>query len=150
MRENSLVSVMVRVMASSADASHQRKVSEHDPHKAVETFLNLAKEGFSYQDDWWQFGINENGDIVGFVLPVIFQGCAKEGLEEGTIYEIGVVPEYRGLGLAKDLLSRGTRTLQDVGVWQIFCDTAVNNERMISVFKQLGYRQHSEPWERPI
>lgn len=125
-------------------------MSEHDPNEAAEMFLNASRDGFSYQDEWWQLGINGNGDIVGFVLPVIFEGCAKEGLEEGTIYEIGVVPEYRGLGFASDLLSKGTRILQEVGVWRVFCDTDVDNVRMISAFKRVGYRQYSEPWERPV
>ncbi|MDZ7966169.1 MAG: GNAT family N-acetyltransferase [Nostoc sp. DedSLP03] len=52
--------------------------------------------------------------ILGFVLPVIFTGCAKEDKEEGTIYDIGVLPEYRGQGFANDLLSQGTRILQEV------------------------------------
>lgn len=150
MRDNPLIRVVARVMASSMDVSHQRKVSEHEPHQAAEKYLNSASDGFSYQDDWWQFGINENGDIVGFVLPVIFSECAKEGKEEGTIYSIGVVPEYRGFGFANDLLSQGTRTLQKIGVWRVFCDTPVSNVRMISAFKRVGYRQYSEPWERPI
>ncbi|WGV27497.1 GNAT family N-acetyltransferase [Halotia branconii] len=150
MLDNSLISVVARVMASSRDASHQKQVSEHEPHKAAEKFLNSASDGFSYQHDWWQFGINKNGDIVGFVLPVIFEKCAKEGKEEATIYDIGVLPEYRGLGFANDLLSQGTRILQNVGVWRIFCDTDVNNVRMISAFKRVGYRQYSEPYKRPI
>lgn len=148
--DDQLISVVARVMASSVDASDQRKVSEHNPHEAAEIFLNSSGDGFSHQDDWWQFGINKEGDIVGFVLPVIFTGCAKEGLEEGTIYYIGVVPEYRGFGFANDLLSKGTRTLQEVGVWQVFCDTAANNLSMISAFKRVGYRQYGEPWNRPV
>ncbi len=150
MHDNSLIKVVARVIASSMDASHQKQVSEYEPDEAAEKLLNSANDGFSYQDDWWQFGINENGDIVGFVLPVIFEECAKEGKEEGTIYDIGVLPEYRGLGFASDLLSQGTRILQDIRVWRIFCDTAISNVRMISAFKRVGYRQYSEPWERPI
>lgn len=150
MRDNLLISVVARVMALSLDASDRKRVSERNPHEAAEIFLNASIDGFSYQDKWWQFGINETGEIVGFVLPVIFTGCAKEGLEEGTIYYMGVVPEYRGLGFASELLSKGTRTLQDVGVWRIFCDTAVNNVPMISAFDRVGYRQYSEPWERPV
>ncbi|MDF5732617.1 MAG: GNAT family N-acetyltransferase [Rhizonema sp. PD38] len=150
MGNNLLISVVARVMASSMDESHQRKVSEHSPLEAVEKYLNSASDSFWYLDDWWQFGINENGDIVGFVLPVIFSGCAQEGKQEGTIYDIGVVPEYRGLGFANDLLLLGTRTLQDIGVYRVFCDTSIRNVRMISAFKQVGYRQYSEPWERPL
>lgn len=80
----------------------------------------------------------------------MFNVCAKGDLEEGTLYYLGVVPEYRGLGFANDLLSQGTRILQEIGVWRIFCDTAVVNVRMISAFKQVGYRQYSESWERPV
>lgn len=148
--DDQLVSVVTSVMVSSLDASDQKRASENDLHAAVEGFLDSAREDFSYQPGWWQFGINENGDIVGFVLPVIFSGSAKEGLEEGTIYYLGVLPGYRGLGFANDLLAQGTRTLQEVGVWQVFCDTAVANAPMISAFERVGYRQYSEPWERPV
>jgi ribosomal protein S18 acetylase RimI-like enzyme len=148
-QDNQLISVVTSVMALSLDASDQKRV-EDDPHTAAEGFLDSAREDFSYQPEWWQFGINENGDIIGFVLPVIFNGGAKEGLEEGTIYYLGVLPEYRGLGFATDLLAQGTRTLQEIGVWQVFCDTAIANEPMISAFKRVGYRQYSEPWERPV
>jgi ribosomal protein S18 acetylase RimI-like enzyme len=148
--DDQLISTVTRVMAESADASDRRRALEHDPHKATEIFLNSAREDFAYQDDWWQFGINEKGEIVGVVLPVIFPACAKDGLEEGTIYYLGVLPEYRGLGLANDLLFKGTQILQEVGVWRIFCDTAMDSVRMISAFKRVGYQQYSEPWERPV
>lgn len=144
------VSVVARVMTLSMDASDQRRASEDNPHAVIETFLNSARDDFSYQDDWWQFGINGNGDIVGVVLPVTFNGCAKGNLEEGTLYYLGVLPEYRGLGFANDLLLQGTRILQEIGVWRIFCDTAVVNVPMISAFKRVGYRQYGEPWERPV
>lgn len=148
--DDQLISTVTRVMAESVDASDRRRASERDPRKATEMFLNSARKDFAYQDEWWQFGINGEGEIVGFVLPVIFPGCAKEGLEEGTIYYMGVLPEYRGLGLANDLLSKGTQILQEVGVWRVFCDTAMDNAKMIAAFKRVGYRQYSEPLERPV
>jgi ribosomal protein S18 acetylase RimI-like enzyme len=148
--DDQLISAVMQVIAESDDASDHRKASEHDPYKATEIFLNEAREDFAYQDEWWQFGIDEQGEIVGFVLPVIYPGFTKDGLEEGTIYYIGVLPKYRGLGFANDLLAKGTRILQEVGVWQVFCDTAVDSLRMISAFKRIGYRQYSEPYERPV
>jgi ribosomal protein S18 acetylase RimI-like enzyme len=134
----------------SVDASDRLRALAPDPRKAAALFLNSARDDFAYQDDWWQLGINETGEIVGFVLPVIYPGFAKAGLEESSIYYMGVLPAYRGLGFANDLLAKGTQILQTVGVWQVFCDTAVDNLRMISAFKRVGYRQHSEPYERPV
>lgn len=145
-----LISVLACVMDSSTDASDRKDVSEHGSRQAAERFLAESKDGLSYRDEWWQFGINSNDKIVGFVFPVVYKGCAKDGLEEGTIYYIGVLPEYRGLGFANDLLSKGTQVLQEIGVWRVFCDTDVNNAPMISVFQRVGYRQYSEPWERPL
>ncbi|MBD3885483.1 hypothetical protein IFO70_27555 [Phormidium tenue FACHB-886] len=47
----------------------------------------------------WQFGINLTGDIVGVVLPVTFNECAKEGVEEETIYYMGFYQSIEGLVL---------------------------------------------------
>ena len=145
-----LISALAQVMDSSIDASDQNDVLQRGSRQAAEKFLAESHEGFSYQDEWWQFGFNSNNEIVGFVFPVVYEGGAKDGLEEGTIYYIGVLPEYRSLGFANDLLLKGTRVLQEIGVWRVFCDTAVNNAPMISVFQRVGYRQHGEPWERPL
>lgn len=143
-----LISTLAQLMSSSIDASNQKAVLERGARQAAEQFLEASTDDFSYRDDWWQFGFNNNEEIVGLVLPVVYKGCAKDGLEEGTIYYIGVLPKYRGLGFANDLLFKGTRVLQDVGVWRVFCDTDVKNVPMISVFRRVGYRQYSEPWER--
>lgn len=145
-----LLSVVARVMESSIDASDRKQVVEHGSRQAAEQFLSESKDGFLYQDEWWQIGFNSDDRVVGFVFPVIYPDCAKDGLEEATIYYIGVLPEYRGQGFATDLLLNGTRVLQDVGVWRVFCDTDANNLPMISTFKRVGYQQYGEPYQRPL
>lgn len=145
-----LLLLVTQVIESSADASDKKKVAQQNSHQVAKQFLSEAKDEFSYQDDWWQVGINSNGTIVGFVLPVIYPGYDRDGLEEATIYYIGVLPEHRGHGFATDLLSKGTRALQEVGVWRIFCDTDANNVSMISTFERVGYQQHDEPYRRPL
>ncbi|MEA5449245.1 GNAT family N-acetyltransferase [Leptolyngbya sp. CCNP1308] len=145
-----LLSVVAQVMESSIDASDQKQVMERGSREVAKQFLAESKDGFSHQNEWWQIGLSSDDKIIGFVFPVIYQGGAKNGLEEATIYYIGVLPEHRGQGFATDLLSKGTRVLQDIGVWRVFCDTDVNNIPMISTFERVGYQQHSEPWKRPL
>lgn len=145
-----LVSLVAQAMKSSADANLQERLASRDSQQAAEQFLSEASEGFAYQDDWWQVGFNAENEPVGFVLPVIYEGYDRDGLEEATIYCIGVVPQYRGSRLGTDLLIKGTRVLQDVGVWRIFCDTTINNAAMISTFQRVGYQQCGEPYPRPI
>ena len=145
-----LLSIIGRVMESSIYVSDRKQVLERGSRQAARKFLSESKDGFFYQDEWWQIGFSSDDRIVGFVFPVIYPDCARDGLEEATIYYIGVLPEYRGQGFAADLLLKGTRVLQDVGVWRVFCDTDANNIPMISAFKRVGYQQYSEPWQRPL
>ena len=143
-----LLSVVALVMESSIDLSDRQQVLKRGSHQAAKLFIAESRNGFSYQDEWWQIGVNSDDKIVGFVFPVVYEGCAKENLEEGTIYYIGVLPKYRGRGFATDLLLKATRILQDVGVWRVFCDTDVNNIAMISTFERVGYQQYGEPMQR--
>ena len=150
LRYEVLLSAVALVMESSIDASDRKQVVERGSRQAAGQFLSESKDGFLYQDEWWQIGFSSDDRVVGFVFPVIYPGCAKDGLEEATIYYIGVLPEYRGQGFATDLLLKGTGVLQNVGVWRVFCDTDANNIPMISTFKRVGYQQYSEPWQRPL
>lgn len=150
LNHETLVSLVAQVMASSVDPSIQKQLADQDSYQAVEQFLFEAREGFAYQVDWWQVGLNTANDFVGFVLPVIYEGCDRDGLEEATIYFIGVLPQHQGSQFGTDLLLKGTRILQDVGIWRVFCDTAVNNAAMISTFQRVGYQQCGEPYARPL
>ncbi len=145
-----LLSTVAQVMELSLDARDQKQVSKYGSDQAAEKFITEAKDGFFYQDQWWQVGVNSDSKVVGFIFPVIYENSTKDGREEATIYYIGVLPQYRGQGFGTDLLLKGTSVLQDVGVWRVFCDTDVNNIPMISTFKEVGYQQHSEPYLRPL
>lgn len=148
--DQELISTVAQVMETSIDASDRKEVLKHGAYHAAELFLNASRDDFFYENEWWQLAYNDKQKIVGFVLPVIYQNCAKNGLEEGTIYYIGVLPEFRGNGFSKDLLLKGTRILQNIGVWRVFCDTDVQNRPMISAFEQVGYKQYSQPCQRPL
>jgi GNAT superfamily N-acetyltransferase len=95
-------------------------------------------QGYSYRAEWWQLLVHD-GTAVGFVLPATFDGCERHGLDEATIYHMGVAPRYRGLGLARRLLLKATQTLVEHGIWRIHCDTAAANAPMIHLFESEGW-----------
>lgn len=145
------IAMVAKVRADSFDRSDQQQVAQQGAEQATRQFLAEAKgNGFFYQEQWWQVGIDSNGHIVGFVLPVIYEGYAKDGLEEATLYYIGVLPKHRRQGYGVDLLLAGTKTLQEIGVWRIFCDTDVQNKAMIAAFERAGYERTGGPYERPL
>jgi GNAT superfamily N-acetyltransferase len=132
-----LAQLVGTVLANSVDASDQAAVEALGPEGAAKRILS-PPQGFSYRQEWWQLLMY--GDVAaGFVLPVIFDGCARDGLDEATIYHMGVVPSYRGRGLARLLLRKATHTLVDHGVWRIHCDTAAANAPMIHLFESEGW-----------
>ena len=87
--------------------------------------------------------------MAGFVLPVIYDGCSRDGLDEATIYHMGVAPAHRGTGIGRLLLRHATQRLVSHGVWRIYCDTSSNNEPMIHLFEREGWTR-LPAHERPI
>jgi ribosomal protein S18 acetylase RimI-like enzyme len=144
------VTAVGRAMVGSLDQSDQKKVRELGVAQAAAHFLTEVTDYFEYQPQWWQLGYDQQGNLVGFVQPVIYPGCSKDGLEEGTLYYIGVVPEQRGNRYIDDLLLHATSILQRVGVWRIYCDTDVLNQPMIQAFQRAGYQPAGPSYMRPL
>ncbi|OUL33486.1 GNAT family N-acetyltransferase [Nostoc sp. T09] len=137
-------------ITSSLDRSDQKAVRELRADQAAAKLIAQVSDDFDYEPEWWQLGFNNADELVGFIQPVIYRGCRKDNLEEGTIYYIGVMPKQRGKRYIYDLLCQATQLLQQIGVWRIFCDTDVLNTPMIRAFQEVGYRQYSSPWQRPL
>lgn len=140
-----LVEAVGQSMVGSLDRSDQKMLAESPPHTAAKNFVDEAAEYFTYDLSWWQLAYDQNDELVGFVQPVVFPDCQKGGLEEATVYYIGVLPKHRENGYGYDLLCQCTHIMQEVGVWRIYCDTDVQNASMIETFKQAGYVQEGEP-----
>ena len=135
-----LTQLVGAVLASSVDASDLAAVKALGPDGAAANVLS-PPPGYSYDRQWWHVLTFEDTP-AGFVLPVVFDGCARDGLDEATIYHMGVAPTYRGRGLARLLLRRATNTMLDHGVWRIYCDTAAANAPMIHLFQSEGWTRH--------
>ena len=74
-----------------------------------------------------------DGKLVGFTIP-----SANE--DTPVIGYLGVVPEMRGHGYARDLLAEATRILADQGASRVRADTDVTNLPMAATFDRTGYR----------
>ncbi len=142
-----LTRLVSAVLANSVDASDIAAVEALGPRSAAERVLS-PPDGFSYLPEWWQV-LRYGDSAAGFVLPVTFDGCDRDGLDEATIYHMGIAPAYRGQGLARLLLRKATVTLTDHGVWRIYCDTAAVNAPMIHLFESEGWTRLPAE-QRPI
>jgi ribosomal protein S18 acetylase RimI-like enzyme len=79
-----------------------------------------------------------NGKPAGFVIP---QMVAPQ---TGAINYIGVLPEYRGRGLSRELLKCGTANLLESGANSVIADIDMENHPMAASLPKVGYRKASE------
>lgn len=141
------VELVADVLANSPGPEDRHAVERLGAEDAARRILALAS-GFSYLPERWHV-LMVDERAVGFVLPVVYEGCSRDGLDEATIYHMGVAPAHRGAGIGRLLLRRATRVLVSHGVWRIFCDTPASNEPMIHLFEREGWTR-LPPYERPI
>jgi ribosomal protein S18 acetylase RimI-like enzyme len=142
--------LMMAAFSQSDDPRDRATVERYGEQAVAMAMLADARGGVTYSGDrsWWSLALFD-GAPAGFVLPVVFTGEARDGLDEGTIYHIGVVPQHRGQGLGALLLARGSDALLRHGVWRISADTAIENEPMILIFERQGW-QRREPVDVPF
>lgn len=141
------ISLVAEVLASSSGPEDRYAVETLGAEEAAGRTLALAPE-FSYLPNGWQ-DLSVREQPAGFVLPVVYDECKRDGLDEATIYHIGVAPAHRGSGIGRVLLRHATRLLVEHGVWRIYCDTPSDNEPMIHLFERDGW-QRGAAHERPV
>ena len=142
---------VAQVMAASFDESDRYAVRESGARTAATELLAIAPEYFELRPNLWRVARNAEGLEVGFVLPVLLRGekAGKYGKPEGTIFYMGVLPQFRGNGDSRELLAEATRIFIEAGCWRIFCDTGSMNQPMINAFRVAGYMERS-PRQRPL
>lgn len=135
-----LKQLMVQVFSDTIDREDIYQIKEKGIGEFVQSFMDEVNENFNFRKEWWRIAIYEN-KRVGFVLPVSFKDCDKNSLIEGSIYHIGVLPEFRGNGFGLELLHKSCKLFDEIGTWRIFCDTDTENIPMIKAFKRIGFRE---------
>jgi GNAT superfamily N-acetyltransferase len=91
------VELVAAVLGASSGPEDRLAVERLGPSAAAERVLALDS-GFSYLERRWHV-LTIDGRQAGFVLPVVYDGCARDGLDEATIYHMATAPTYRGRGV---------------------------------------------------
>ena len=137
------------VLASSPDAADVLRVEPMGSPAAARHLIDSVPDwAMSRLPGWWELLV-VGSDVAGFVMPVIYDQCSRDALDEATIFHMGVVPGHRGRGYGRTLLRRATQTLVAHGVWRVYVDTAANNEAMLHLLESEGWSR-LPPHERPL
>lgn len=77
-----------------------------------------------------------DGRIIGFAL-------AKTAADEAELYQIAVLPEYRGQGIGRGLLRELYSALRERGAAMCFLEVRSGNTEAIALYESEGFEQIS-------
>ena len=107
-------------------------------HPEIELEHNIEFAGDAYHPETWVIAYKDEQPV-----GVIFAQRYDDKLEEGSLFFIGVLPEFRGQGLCKVLHAKGLEMLAGIGVKEYVGSTDVQNEAMIRTFAANGCRLYA-------
>jgi ribosomal protein S18 acetylase RimI-like enzyme len=99
---------------------------------------NIEFAGTAYHPETWVIAYRDEKPV-----GVIFAQRYDDKMEEGSLFFVGVMPEYRGQGQGKVLHAKGLEMLASIGVKEYVGSTDVQNEAMIKTFAANGCRLYA-------
>ena len=72
--------------------------------------------------------------VVGFCLLSFIT-------DEGTVLQVAVLPEYRGMGIGKELTESAMKQARAKGVTVVFLEVRVSNTPAIRLYRSLGFEE---------
>ncbi|MFG3115406.1 GNAT family N-acetyltransferase [Streptomyces sp. NPDC048197] len=123
--------VVRRIQEGSLDAHDGNDIATYGRDGAVEEFLRILSWMPSPRD-WWRLAYTPAGELAGLHVPAHNPSGPCIGF-------IGVVPEQRGNGYARDLLIECTHDLVARGATRIAAATDQSNLPMAAHFARVGY-----------
>lgn len=127
------------------------EITKQTPEKEINYTAEIAKlEKICFPDDFWSeesvksslqradilYGLEfSEGKAIGYFL-------AAASFEEGELYRIAVLPEYRGQGVGKILMKKFLRSLPK-DTQKVFLEVRESNKSAIGLYEKFGFTKIS-------
>jgi GNAT superfamily N-acetyltransferase len=126
--------VVGRVMTGTLDATSSKGANSVGALEQARREVEFYRTGMFGDRHWWRIARTPDGQVAGFGIP-------SQNSESPVIGYLGVLPEHRGHGYAREILAEITRILvAEAGASLIEADTDLANRPMAAAFEQAGYR----------
>lgn len=137
--EEAFLSALRGVTRNTLDRLDLRDLAELGEEATAQNYFNLLKD-LHYNPEWWYLAYTEEGKLVGLVVPQELE----KGL--GCINYLGVLPEFRGRGYGRIILSWGISLLQRGGLEKILADVDSENLPMKNALEKEGFIEGDVLW----
>lgn len=131
--EDSFVDAIAATYQGTRDSWITREIEERGVRGAAEADFHDS-QGLEHEPDWWELAYTADGALAGVIM-------AAKNPTTAVIAYVGVVPDQRGRGLARELVRRGTERLLDGGAEEIRGDCDRDNVGMVKAFERSGYER---------
>ena len=91
------------------------------------------KEEFSAPTRHFVVALDDEQSIIGYA------GVSAPGAAEADVLTVGVVPNYRGQGIARQLMALLTNWAHNQGSTAMMLEVKVDNVEAIGLYESLGY-----------
>jgi RimJ/RimL family protein N-acetyltransferase len=122
------------LLSESAVGDPFEDVGSRDPKSDFDDLVSFA--GAKFNASWWQAAFL-GGDPIGVVLPQAF----ADSDDQGSLFYVGVRPEFRRRGYGKILHAAGLAFLSSKNIRNYMGSTDTRNEPMKAVFRANGCAQ---------
>jgi ribosomal protein S18 acetylase RimI-like enzyme len=95
------------------------------------------RRGFAPQATWL---ICRRSDGFGGPHPVATIQGVNLGWWRGSIQNVGVAPEHRGLGLGRALLLKSLDGFRELGIRKVSLEVTADNLPAVELYQKLGFR----------
>jgi ribosomal protein S18 acetylase RimI-like enzyme len=131
--EDAFVDALASTYEGTRDSWITRSVDEHGTLGAARADF-LDYQAMEHLPEWWELAYMDDGALAGVIM-------AARNPSSAVIAYVGVVPEQRGRGLARELTRRGTEQLLESGAEEIRGDCDLDNVGMVKAFERAGYER---------
>jgi hypothetical protein len=74
--------------------------------------------------------------------PVATAQAVQDGQRRAVVPNLGVVPEFRRLGIGKALLLQTMHSLVELGIRRVWLEVTAENLPALRLYRQLGFKRH--------
>jgi ribosomal protein S18 acetylase RimI-like enzyme len=102
--------------------------------------LEIASQRTFLPEATWLISQGEPADASARRIDCgTIQGIAS-GRDSGSIQNVGVTPESRGIGLGRALIVKALHGFRDFGVKRVYLEATAENAPAVELYRSIGFR----------
>jgi ribosomal protein S18 acetylase RimI-like enzyme len=83
-----------------------------------------------------------DGSTVGTFALLIMDNLAHRGASSGVIEDVGVLPEYQGRGIGKQMMQRAQELCANAGCYKVALTSNLRRTKTHAFYESLGFEKH--------